>query len=183
MAKADETKAAEEKAEGKRSRRQGGSGSQAEEPAKRFKRSEQPPEEIVRSYLDALDARDLDKAVKFWAKDGLERITPVGDFRAPDGLREFFGGIWAAIPDSNFEILDLVADDEHVAVRWRSAGTFCGAPFQGVEPTGARIDFEGIDMFTVEDGLIQENNVYYDGAEFARQAGLLPARDSAAERA
>jgi glyoxylase-like metal-dependent hydrolase (beta-lactamase superfamily II) len=67
-------------------------------------------------------------------------------------------------------------------VRWRSAGTFCGASFQGIEPTGARIDFEGIDMFTVDGGLIQQNNVYYDGAEFARQAGLLPPRDSAAEQ-
>jgi steroid delta-isomerase-like uncharacterized protein len=170
VAKADETKTqAETKAP-------------AKAPAKRFKRQETSPEQIVRSYLDALDARDLDGAVKFWAEDGLERITPVGEFRAPDGLREFFNGIWAAIPDSTFEILDLVGDDRHVAVRWRSTGTFCGAPFQGIEPTGARIDFEGIDMLTVEDGLIQSNNVYYDGAEFARQAGLLPARDSAAEQ-
>ena len=151
-------------------------------PARRFKRQETSPEQIVRSYLDALDARDLDGAIKFWAKGGLERITPVGDFQAPEGLREFFGGLWAAIPDSTFEILDLVADDEHVAVRWRSAGTFCGAAFQGIEPTGARIDFEGIDMFTIKDGLIQSNNVYYDGAEFARQIGMLPPRGSAADR-
>jgi steroid delta-isomerase-like uncharacterized protein len=174
VAKADESKVqAETKAPAK---------APAKTPAKRFKRSEQSPEQIVRSYLDALDTRDLDKAIKFWAKGGLERITPLGDFRAPDGLREFFGGIWASIPDSTFEILDLVADDAHVAVRWRSTGTFCGAPFQGIEPTGARLDFEGCDVFTIEDGVIQENNVYYDGAEFARQAGLLPPRDSAAEQ-
>ena len=65
---------------------------------------------------------------------------------------------------------------------WRSTGTFSGAPFQGVEPTGARIDFEGCDVFTLDKGLIQQNNVYYDGAEFARQAGLLPPRDSVAEQ-
>jgi steroid delta-isomerase-like uncharacterized protein len=183
VAKAEETKAAETKAssKGKASAKEE-TASKPKTPARRFKRSEQPPEGIVRSYLDALDARDLDKAVKFWAKGGLERITPLGDFVAPDGLRDFFGAIWASIPDSTFEILDLVADSEHVAVRWRSTGTFCGEPFQGLEPTGARLDFEGCDVFTVKDGRIQENNVYYDGAGFARQAGVLPPRDSAAEQ-
>jgi glyoxylase-like metal-dependent hydrolase (beta-lactamase superfamily II)/predicted ester cyclase len=186
VAKAEETKAADEtkassKARGKAPAKEE-TASKPKTPARRFKRSEQPPEEIVRSYLDALDARDLDKAVKFWVKGGLERIVPLGDFRAPEGLRDFFGAIWASIPDSTFEILDLVADSEHVAVRWRSTGTFCGEPFQGLEPTGARLDFEGCDVFTVKDGRIQENNVYYDGAGFARQAGVLPPRDSAAEQ-
>lgn len=182
MAKAEETQAAESKAEEKPKQPAKETDAAKPKPARRFKRQESSPEQIVRAYLDALDARDLDAAVKFWAKGGIERITPVGEFVAPDGLREFFGGIWGALPDSTFEILDLVADDKLVAVRWRSAGTFCGTPFQGVEPTGARIEFQGCDMFTVEKGLIQENNVYYDGMEFARQAGLLPPRDSAAEQ-
>jgi len=29
------------------------------------------------------------------------------------------------------------------------------------------------------DGTLDENTVYYDGAEFARQTGMLPPRDSA----
>jgi glyoxylase-like metal-dependent hydrolase (beta-lactamase superfamily II)/predicted ester cyclase len=184
MAKADETKTADEtKAESKAAdKAESKKPAEKAKPAKRFKRTEQSPEQIVNSYLDALDARDLDKAVGFWAKGGLERIKPLGEFTAPDGLREFFGGIWASIPDSGFERIEIFGAGDHVAVRWRSTGTFCGAPFQGIEPTGARLDFEGCDLFTVKDGLIRENNVYYDGAEFARQAGLLPPRDSAAEQ-
>jgi glyoxylase-like metal-dependent hydrolase (beta-lactamase superfamily II) len=61
-------------------------------------------------------------------------------------------------------------------------GTFCGKPFQGIEPTGARLDIEGMDMLTVEDGLITRNDAYYDGTQFARQIGMLPERDSTAER-
>ena len=81
-----------------------------------------------------------------------------------------------------FEVLDLVSEGNQVAVRWRSTGTFCGAPFQGIDPTGARLDLEGIDMLTIEDGLIRRNDAYYDGTQFARQIGMLPPRDSAAER-
>ena len=34
-----------------------------------------------------------------------------------------------------------------------------------------------------EDGKITRNTGYYDGAEFARQIGMLPPQDSGAERA
>ena len=79
-------------------------------------------------------------------------------------------------------MLDVVAARNQAAVRWRMTGTFCGGPFQGIEPTGARIELEGIDMLTIEDGLIQRNDAYYDGTQFARAVGLLPPQDSAAER-
>jgi steroid delta-isomerase-like uncharacterized protein len=149
---------------------------------RRFKRSKPEAEQIVRSYFEAIDKRDLDQAVGYWAPGGLEHIAPVGEFHAPDGVREFFSGLQAAIPDSRVEILGIVANETNVAVRWRTTGTFAGAIFQGIEPTGARIELEGLDFFTVENGLIQSNHAYYDGADFARQAGLLPARESAAEQ-
>jgi hydroxyacylglutathione hydrolase len=67
-------------------------------------------------------------------------------------------------------------------VRWRSTGTFCGGSYQGIESTGNRIELEGIDLLTIEDGFITRNDAYYDGTQFARQIGLLPAQSSAAER-
>src|SRR5439155_12810987 len=100
----------------------------------------------------------------------------------PEECRAFFQQLFTAFPDNRFEVLDLVPAGNQVAVRWRSTGTFCGAPFQGIDPTGARIDMEGIDLLTIEDGLILRNDAYYDGTHFARQVGLLPPRDSTAER-
>jgi hypothetical protein len=34
-----------------------------------------------------------------------------------------------------------------------------------------------------EHGLVAENTIYYDGAGFARQIGMLPARGSTSDRA
>jgi hypothetical protein len=33
-----------------------------------------------------------------------------------------------------------------------------------------------------DNGRVEENTVYYDGADFARQIGMLPPRDSALDR-
>jgi steroid delta-isomerase-like uncharacterized protein len=151
-------------------------------PSKRFKKSAPSAKEVARAYFEAFETPDLDKIASYWAPGGLERIAPIGELKAPEELRPFFGALFAAFPDMRFEVLDLIAAENRVAVRWRSTGTFCGGKFQGIDPTGARLELEGIDMLTIEDGLIRRNDSYYDGTQFARQIGLLPERNSSAER-
>jgi steroid delta-isomerase-like uncharacterized protein len=140
------------------------------------------PAKVARSYFDAVAARDVDAMIACWAPGGIENIAPIGQLSVPEGLRAFFTELFTAVPDQKFEVLDVVAARNQAAVRWRSTGTFCGGPFLGVDPTGSRIELEGLDLLTIADGLIQRNDAYYDGTQFARQIGLLPPRDSAAER-
>jgi hydroxyacylglutathione hydrolase len=157
----------------------------AEKPkrTRRFQKQAPTSAEVARSYFDAAARGDVDAMVACWAPEGgIERISAIGELSVPDELRAFFEGLFKAVPDNTFEVLDLVAEENKVAVRWRSTGTFCGGPFQGIEPTGARIGLEGIDLLTIEDGLIRRNDAYYDGTQFASQVGLLPPRDSTAER-
>jgi hypothetical protein len=53
----------------------------------------------------------------------------------------------------------------------------------GIEPNGRRIEFRAIDVFRFDEyGKVATNTIYSDGAEFARQIGMLPPRDSALDR-
>jgi hypothetical protein len=70
-----------------------------------------------------------------------------------------------------------------VAVKWQARATFMGAPFQGIRPTGRPVQLRGLDFFEIEDGLIRRNTVFYDGASFARQIGMLPHEGSPMDRA
>ena len=138
---------------------------------------------VARAYFDAIAARDLEGMTACWAPGGIDNIAPLGrPLRAPDEIRDFFTQTFAAMPDMRFEVLDVVSARNQAAVRWRAAGTFCGAAFEGIEPTGARVELEGIDLLTVEDGKIRHNDAYYDSAQFARAVGLLPPQQSATER-
>jgi len=40
-----------------------------------------------------------------------------------------------------------------------------------------------VDVMDVEDGLIRHNTIHYDSAAFARSIGMLPRKDSVADRA
>ena len=69
-------------------------------------------------------------------------------------------------------------------MQWRATGTFTGAPFQGIEPTGRRIELRGTDCLEIDDdGKITRNTAAYDGAAFARGIGMLPPENSGAEKA
>ena len=72
-------------------------------------------------------------------------------------------------------VTDMVAYGEKAAVRWCATGTFNGeGKLQGVAPTGARLELEGLDLLTIRDGLIQENFADTNGMEMARQMGVMP---------
>lgn len=141
------------------------------------------PGKVARAYFEAVTARDPQGMAAHWAPGGIENIAPLGrPLGVPHEMVAFFTETFAAMPDMRFEVLDVVAARNQAAVRWHATGTFCGGPFQGIEPTGARIELEGVDMLTVEDGKIVRNDAYYDSGAFARAVGLLPPQASATER-
>jgi predicted ester cyclase len=144
----------------------------------------QTARDVVTEYFDALREQDLDRAVATWKPGAIDVLHGVDDLVAPDGIRDYFATLFAAVPDWRFEVLDLIADGDKVAVRWRTSGTFSGTrDVLGFAPNGRPIELEGADVFTVADGKIVANHAYTNGLVFARQIGALPRSGSAQERA
>jgi predicted ester cyclase len=140
--------------------------------------------EVVTEYFDALAAQDLDRAVATWKPGGQDRLYGFADMAAPDGIRDYFGALFAAMPDFRLEVSSIVAEGDQVAVHWRASGTFDGTgKFEGLVPNGRHVELHGLDLLTVEDSKIVSNYAYTNGMEFARQVGALPAQDSPPERA
>ena len=154
----------------------------AEKPARK-RQTKAAVEKVARSYFDAVKRRDPDAMADHWHADGIEDIVPLGVFRGPEGVRTLFREMFAAVPDIEFAVDAITADGKAAAVRWRAEGTFTGRRFQDLEPTGGRITLRGCDVLEVEDGKLTRNTAFYDGADFARGVGMLPARDSGGERA
>jgi steroid delta-isomerase-like uncharacterized protein len=137
----------------------------------------------VRSYFEAIAARDPRAIGEHWHDDGVDDIVPLGIMRGRREIEQLFREMFAASPDLETTVSRIVAGEKQAAVEWRMRGTFDGAPFQGIEPTGKPMELRGLDMLEVEDGKIRSITGYYDGAEWARQIGMLPPQDSGAERA
>jgi steroid delta-isomerase-like uncharacterized protein len=131
------------------------------------------------------DERDLTDPRWYWA-DGLVARLHALDLtvRGADGMADFFTSLFAAVPDFAMAVEEVLAHEQGATIRWRATGTFDGAPWMGIEPTGSAIDLAGVDVMRFDaDGRVIDNAIYYDGATFAREIGMLPKRDSAADRA
>ncbi len=139
---------------------------------------------VARAYFEAIARRDLEAMTGFWEPGGTGEIHGLVELTAPHSYRAWFANLFAAFPDFSFEILDVAAEGERAAVRWRATGSFSGdARFEGMDPTGARVDLSGCDMLTIREGRIQRNDAYLNGAQMAQQLGALPPAGSLPERA
>ena len=132
---------------------------------------------VAKTYFEAIASRDVDAMVACWRPGGREFIRGQVDTTAPDGVRQFFTELFAAVPDFDLQVEEMVVDKGRAAVRWRATGTFGGdAPFKGFEPNGARLELEGCDVLQISDGLIDANDAFSDAMAFARQIGRDAAR-------
>jgi hydroxyacylglutathione hydrolase len=138
---------------------------------------------VAMRYFDAVSAHDVDEMAACWKPGSIDRVYGQADLVAPHDVRTWFSAIFAAVPDFTFEVVDLVVEGDKAVARWHATGTFSGpGDFQGFHPTGSRLDLEGMDMVTVEDGLLTSNEAHMDGMTMGRQLGALPPADSATEQ-
>jgi hydroxyacylglutathione hydrolase len=137
-------------------------------------------EQVVNDYFDALSRRDVETVAALWAPDGQEHIASQVDTVGPHGVREYFTELFTAFPDFTLRVQTTVAQDDKVAVHWKANATMTGSLW-GLEPTGAHIDIEGIDLLQVRDDKLVRNDAVPDGMALARQIGLVPPAGSALE--
>jgi predicted ester cyclase len=93
--------------------------------------------------------------------------------RGLDALTAYIAGFRAALPDVAFELEDLLADGDRVAVRLTVSGTHAGE-LLGVAPTGRRVRVPEVLILRVEDGLIVEDWVQADLLGLLAQLGAGP---------
>jgi len=155
----------------------------AKAPTRRRSTKRKAVETHVRNHMEAIANRDLEAIAAGWNEDGVEELVPTGVLRGREAIVRNLADIFAAMPDCETTLTRLVAGDTQAAAEWRMEGTFSGIAYQGLEPTGKRVEIRGFELFEIEDGLIASTTVYYDSMDFARQIGLMPPLDSGAERA
>jgi predicted ester cyclase len=102
--------------------------------------------------------------------------------RAARRTKRLFTEFYTAFPDWREEIVQLVAEGNTVAGRFRCSGTHQGE-FLGELPTGRRMEVEEVFFLRVEDGKFVDFWALEDSLGRMRQLGLLPSRSSGTEEA
>ncbi|GLQ55043.1 ester cyclase [Devosia nitrariae] len=98
---------------------------------------------------------------------------PGGDPFDHESYKRFFRIFQSSFSEMEFALDALIADDRYVSARWSISCKFTGA-FAGIEPTGQTVDFNGMVLYRLEDGLIVETWLHIDELSLLGQIGALP---------
>jgi len=133
-------------------------------------------QEFIDRYNDAWNAHDVEAIVAMHTGDSVFENHVTGDVNVGrEQIGSAIRGIFSVFPDLNFESRRQYIRDDLVVQEWTARGTHEGAMTRGgieVEPTGRRIDYKGMDVIPIRDGLVARKDVYSDSITLLRQLGL-----------
>jgi steroid delta-isomerase-like uncharacterized protein len=133
-------------------------------------------EEAIGRYNDAWNRHDLDAIMAMHAQDMVFENHTAGELAQGDEVREHIASIFETWPDIGFTTRRLYVRDGLVVQEWTATATHANEMRRGdlvAEPTGLRIEWDGLDVIPFENGLIKRKDVYSDSVSILRQVGLL----------
>lgn len=121
-----------------------------------------------------VNAGNIDVAVESFAPNAVDHDPAPGQGAGREGFKAFFTQLTTAFPDAHIEPAHLVADHDNVAIAYTLTGTHQG-DFNGIAPTGKKIEVRGLQIGRFEDGKIVERWGSSDELGILKQLGVDPA--------
>jgi predicted ester cyclase len=90
----------------------------------------------------------------------------------PETWTRFLAGFVEGFPDLQLRVEDAVAEGDLVAQRVHFEGTHTGE-FQGLPPTGRKVEFSGLELNRFVDGRVVEHWFQLDSLTLLQQLGLV----------
>jgi steroid delta-isomerase-like uncharacterized protein len=136
----------------------------------------QPLRDFIERYNRAWNDHDVDAIVGMHTTDSVFENHTTGDINiGREAIGDAIRGIFTVFPDLRFETRRAYIRDDLVVQEWTARGTHLGKMDRAgleVEPTGRSVEYRGLDIIPIEDGLVARKDVYSDGVTLLRQLGL-----------
>jgi len=133
-------------------------------------------QEAIDRYNAAWNAHDLDAIMAMHAPDMVFENHTAGESATGEEARAHIGSIFETWPDIAFTTRRLYVHEGLVVQEWTAAATHVNTMRRGdlvAEPTGRRVEWDGLDVIPFENGLVKRKDVYSDSVSILRQVGLL----------
>jgi predicted ester cyclase len=100
---------------------------------------------------------------------------PNGEFHDRESYKAFFRVFRQSFSDMTFETTRMIATEDFVSAHWEIWATHSGE-FNGIGPDGARVVFDGVALYRMEDGLIAETWLTINEPLLRSQLGKVQSR-------
>jgi predicted ester cyclase len=127
---------------------------------------------VARQIHALMDRRDYQSIRQLCTSDFVAQAggNPLMDFDGWEKMGDLFYG---AFPDSRWKVEEAIGEGDRVALRLRWGGTHTGA-FQGIPPTGKKVDIGTIIVYELRDGKVSRHWGEFDALGLMQQIGAIP---------
>lgn len=131
-------------------------------------------ESIAESFMEAFDTHNTDLLTSLFADEfSYIEATTGRTYTDKESLAMYVNATISGIPDTRFEVISIMANEQFAAVEWIWKGTnTVGWPSMGIPATGNAIALKGVSVMEIENGKIIWNSDYWDWNTFLHQLGL-----------
>ena len=133
-------------------------------------------QEFIDRYNTAWNEHDVEAIVSMHTEDSVFENHVTGDVNVGrEEIGRAVAGIFSVFPDLTFETRRAYIRDDLVVQEWTARGTHEGTMTRSgmeVPPTGRKVDYKGMDVIPIRDGLVARKDVYSDSVTLLRQLGL-----------
>jgi steroid delta-isomerase-like uncharacterized protein len=133
-------------------------------------------QDFIDRYNAAWNDHDVDAIVSMHTEDSVFENHVTGDVNVGrEQIGRAISSIFAVFPDLAFETRRAYIRDDLVVQEWTASGTHEGPMTRSgitIEPTGKKVDYKGMDVIPIQDGLVARKDVYSDSITLLRQLGL-----------
>ena len=133
-------------------------------------------QDFIDRYNAAWNDHDVETIVSMHTDDSVFENHVTGDVNVGrDQIARAVEGIFSVFPDLRFETRRAYIRADLVVQEWTARGTHEGTMTRsGIEvaPTGRQVEYKGMDVIPISDGLVARKDVYSDSVTLLRQLGL-----------
>jgi steroid delta-isomerase-like uncharacterized protein len=133
-------------------------------------------QQFIDRYNQAWNEHDVDTIVEMHTPESVFENHTTGDVNVGrEAIGAAIRGIFTVFPDLRFETRRAYIREDLVVQEWTAHGTHLGKMNRAgleVEPTGKTVEYRGMDVIPIENGLVARKDVYSDGVTLLRQLGL-----------
>jgi steroid delta-isomerase-like uncharacterized protein len=132
--------------------------------------------ETIDVYNDAWNAHDVERIGSMHAPEMVFENHTAGERAQGAQALSHIAGIFESWPDIEFKTRRLYVRENLVVQEWTASATHVKRLSRGeivAEPSGRRIEWDGMDVIPFEDGKVKRKDVYSDSVSILRQVGLL----------
>jgi predicted SnoaL-like aldol condensation-catalyzing enzyme len=128
--------------------------------------------ELIETFCNKVFVKhDLSTLDQLMRDDYIQHNPDVPQGKA--GFRQFFEATFKAMPDFRYTLKKIVADGDLVFIHCTTTATHTSGEWLGVPPTGNRLNFDVVDIFRIQDGLIAEHWDVADTYSLFSQLGKI----------